>query len=100
MVHARDVGVSYFLAGVTAVLAYRIAPPWRWAYLAVLILGFSTALVLNPSFTAVGHLSSIGIGLCFYPMARRRGGPLWQPAVRRRSGPRSDPRRSRSDTRR
>ena len=34
LVHARDIGVSYFMVGVIAVLAYRIALPWRWGYLA------------------------------------------------------------------
>lgn len=33
MVHARDIGVSYFLVGVMAVLTYHIAKPWRWGYL-------------------------------------------------------------------
>src|SRR5271165_6565031 len=28
LVHATDIGVSYFLVGVIAVLAYRIARPW------------------------------------------------------------------------
>lgn len=80
LVHARDIGVSYFLVGVMAVLAYRIARPWRWIYLAVLVSTFSIALMANPGFTAIGHLSAILVGLCFYPMARRRGGPPWSPA--------------------
>jgi hypothetical protein len=28
LVHATDIGVSYFLVGVIAVLAYRIPRPW------------------------------------------------------------------------
>jgi hypothetical protein len=80
LVHARDIGVSYFLVGVVAVLAYRFVPPWRWGYLAVLILGFAVAWYVQPSFTAIGHFSAIFIGLCFYPMARRRPAPLWDPA--------------------
>jgi hypothetical protein len=80
LVHVRDIGVSYFLVGVMAVLAYRIVPPWRWGYLAVLILGFGLAWYMKPSFTAIGHFSAIFIGLCFYPMARRRTAALWDPA--------------------
>ena len=81
LVYARDIGVSYFLVGVTALLAYRIARPWRWVYLAGLILLFVGAWAIKPGFTAIGHLSAIVIGLCCYPMARARGGVLWTPAT-------------------
>jgi hypothetical protein len=57
---------------VIAVLTYRVAPPWRWGYLAVLITVFTAALIIHVNFTAVGHLSAIFIGLLFYPMARGR----------------------------
>jgi hypothetical protein len=75
LVHARDIGVSYFLVGVIAVLAYHIATPWRRGYLAVLIIAFAVPLIIDPNLTAIGHFSSIFIGLLFYPMARRRGAP-------------------------
>ncbi|MBO0864633.1 MAG: hypothetical protein J2P16_06135 [Mycobacterium sp.] len=80
MVHVRDVGVSYFLVGVMAVLTYHIAPPWRWGYLAAVVIYYGAGLIANPNFTAIGHCSAIFIGLCFYPMARRRDGPLINPA--------------------
>jgi hypothetical protein len=80
LVHARDIGVSYFMVGVIAVLAYHIAPPWRWGYLAVLIAVFTVPLIIHVNFTAIGHFSAIFIGLCFYPMARARTGPLVNPA--------------------
>jgi hypothetical protein len=67
LVHATDIGVSYFMVGVMAVLAYRIARPWRWGYLAVLITVFTVPLVINANFTAIGHFSAIFIGLLFYP---------------------------------
>jgi hypothetical protein len=73
LVYARDIGVSYFLVGVIAVLAYHIALPWRWGYLAALIGIFTVALIINLNFTAIGHFSAIFIGLCFYPMVRGRG---------------------------
>ena len=34
LVLSRDIGVSYFLVGIMAVLTYRIVAPWRWLYLA------------------------------------------------------------------
>jgi hypothetical protein len=91
LVHARDIGVSYFLVGVIAVLSYRITPPWRWVYLAILITIFIVPLVVRMNFTGIGHFSAIFIGLCFYPMARDRDGPLLNPAklksLVRRAGP-------------
>jgi hypothetical protein len=80
LVHARDIGVSYFMVGVIAVLAYRVAPPWRWGYLAVLVTVFTVPLFIHLTFTAVGHFSAIFIGLLFYPMARARNAPLINPA--------------------
>jgi Rhomboid-like protein len=72
LVHARDIGVSYFMVGLIAVLAYHVARPWRWIYLAVLITVFAVPLIIDPKFTAIGHFSAIFIGLLFYPMARGR----------------------------
>jgi hypothetical protein len=84
LVHATDIGVSYFLIGVIAVLSYHIARPWRWGYLGVLFLIFGFPLVTMDhaelNFTAIGHFASILVGLCFYPMARERGGPQLNPA--------------------
>ena len=79
LVHARDIGVSYFMVGVIAVLSYRIAAPWRWGYLAILFTIFTVPLILHVNFTAIGHFASILIGLCFYPMARHRGQPPLHP---------------------
>jgi hypothetical protein len=73
LVYARDIGVSYFMVGLIAVLAYRIALPWRWGYLAILITVFTVPLFIHLNFTAIGHFSAIFIGLLFYPMARGRG---------------------------
>jgi hypothetical protein len=83
LMRAHDIGVSYFLVGVMAVLTYHIASPWRWGYLAILILIFGFKLIgidlNNLNFTAIGHFSSILIGLCFYPMARERKRPPLNP---------------------
>lgn len=72
LVHVRDVGVSYFLAGVGAVLAYRMVRPWRWLYLAALFGYCGAGLVSNIDFTAIGHMSALLIGLACYPIVRSR----------------------------
>jgi hypothetical protein len=80
LVHAHDIGVSYFLVGVMAVLTYHIAPPWRWGYFAVVVIIFGVVLIVKPDFTAIGHFSAIFIGIGFEPMARRRDGRPLNPA--------------------
>ncbi len=94
MVNARDSGVSYFLVGVMAELAYHIARPWRWGYLGVMFLIFGFPLLtmdrIELNFTAIGHFTSVLIGLCFYPIAHAKGGRQLnpariRPAFRRRS---------------
>jgi hypothetical protein len=80
LVHATDIGVSYFMVGLIGVLAYHVATPWRWGYLAVLIAAFAVPLIIDANFTALGHFSAIFIGLLFYPVARSRGGPPVNPA--------------------
>ena len=77
MVNVSDIGVSYFVAGVVAVLTYRIALPWRWGYLAVVLATYLVSLVLHPDFTALGHVCAVLIGLCCYPLTLRA---LRQPA--------------------
>ena len=84
LMHARDIGVSYFLVGVIAVLTYHIASPWRWGYIAILLVIFGFPLarvgVNGLNFTAIGHFTAIFIGLCFYPMVRHREGRPIDPA--------------------
>jgi hypothetical protein len=82
LVNARDIGVSYFMFAVIAVLAYHVATPWRWGYLAILFAFYTVPLFIHVNFTAIGHISAIVIGVLFYPMARRRGGPPVKPMQR------------------
>ncbi|WP_405583999.1 rhomboid-like protein [Streptomyces sp. NBC_01190] len=66
LAHTLDIGVSYGLAGVVGVLAYRVPRPWRWGYLAA-VLGYpADQLVRHRTFTDLGHLTAVVIGLCCY----------------------------------
>lgn len=71
LVYGRDIGVSYFLLGVMAVLTYRIASPWRWLYLAALVVIVTFPLVIRADVTAIGHVAATLIGLCCYPVTRQ-----------------------------
>lgn len=71
-VNTLDIGVSYALAGVIAVLTYRIAAPWRYAYLAVVLAVYAVPFAEGPTFTDVGHFVSVLIGLACYPLVKVR----------------------------
>ncbi|MFJ9726348.1 rhomboid-like protein [Streptomyces sp. NPDC101209] len=77
-VDTLDIGVSYALAGVVAVLVYRIAPPWRYLYLAIVLAVYGVPLLSTPTFTDLGHFVSVVIGLGCYPLVRGRG-KAWNP---------------------
>ncbi|MGY4922586.1 rhomboid-like protein [Streptomyces sp. 900105755] len=77
-VNTLDIGVSYALAGVIAVLAYRIAAPWRYAYLAAVLLVYGLPLTESPTFTDLGHFVASLIGLGCRPLVRGRG-KAWNP---------------------
>ncbi|MEU6610799.1 rhomboid-like protein [Streptomyces shenzhenensis] len=77
-VHTLDVGVSYALAGVIGVLTYRIAAPWRYLYLAVVLAAVLVPLVTGATVTDFGHFVSVLIGLACYPLVRGRG-KAWNP---------------------
>lgn len=66
-----DVGVSYALAGVVAVLTYHVPRPWRPAYLFAVLVIYTVPLITTPTFTDIGHLTAALIGLACYPLTRR-----------------------------
>ncbi|MDY0810387.1 rhomboid-like protein [Kitasatospora purpeofusca] len=72
-----DVGVSYALAGVVAVLTYRFAGGWRWIYGAGVVVFYLVPLVASHTFTDLGHFSAVLIGLGFFRFAHGR--PRWDP---------------------
>ncbi|MEU6991638.1 rhomboid-like protein [Streptomyces sp. NPDC046465] len=69
-VNTLDVGVSYALAGVVAVLTYRIPAPWRYGYLLVVVAVYGTPLITGRTFTDLGHFTAVLIGLACYPLTR------------------------------
>ncbi|MGW2491293.1 rhomboid-like protein [Streptomyces sp. NPDC001606] len=77
-VDTLDIGVSYALAGVIAVLGYRLAVPWRYPYLLVVLVVFGLPLTEGPTFTDFGHFLAALIGLGCYPLVRGRG-KTWNP---------------------
>jgi hypothetical protein len=77
-VNTLDFGVSYALAGVMAVLTYRIAAPWRYAYLAAVLLLYVIPLTASPTFTDYGHFIALLVGLACHPLTRGCGKP-WNP---------------------
>ncbi|MFF4354270.1 rhomboid-like protein [Streptomyces sp. NPDC001530] len=72
-VNTLDIGVSYALAGVIAVLTYRIAAPWRYPYLAVVLAVYGVPLATGRTFTDLGHFTSVLLGLACYPLVSGRG---------------------------
>ncbi|MCX4455030.1 hypothetical protein OG585_20520 [Streptomyces sp. NBC_01340] len=77
-VDTLDIGVSYALAGVMGVLTYRVAAPWRYLYLGVILVVYGLPLLTSRAFTDVGHFISILVGLGCYPLVRGRG-KAWNP---------------------
>lgn len=72
-VDTLDVGVSYALAGVMGVLAYRIPAPWRYGYAVAVVGGYAVPLILGRTFTDLGHFTAVLIGLACFPLVRGRG---------------------------
>ncbi|MFI5806530.1 rhomboid-like protein [Streptomyces sp. NPDC051561] len=71
-VNTLDVGVSYALAGVVAVLTYLLPAPWRYVYLFGVLTFYALPLVNGRTFTDLGHFSAVLLGLACYPLTRRR----------------------------
>lgn len=71
LAHTVDIGVSYGLAGVIGVLAYRVPRPWRWGYIAGVLAFFTHRVATDGTFTDLGHLTAVLIGLACYPITPR-----------------------------
>lgn len=81
MTSARDVGSSYGLAALAALLTYRAPSPRRWFYAGAIVLLISVTLAFDPSFTNWGHLFAFAIGFISYVFIPR--------SVRKRRKPKS-----------
>ncbi|MFC8127104.1 rhomboid-like protein [Streptomyces sp. NPDC057302] len=87
-VNTLDVGVSYALAGVVAVLTYWVPTPWRYAYLLVVLAVYGTPLITGRTFTDLGHFTSVLIGLACFPLTQSAVRPppkKWGPRRIRKS---------------
>ncbi|MET8330121.1 rhomboid-like protein [Streptomyces sp. NPDC005181] len=70
VVNTLDIGVSYALGGVVAVLTYHVPRPWRLVYLFAVLVVYGVPLVTGRTFTDLGHLTAALIGLACYPLTR------------------------------
>ena len=62
VVHATDVGVSYALVCLAAFVAVRVPPRWRRWYVGGLVVYVLLPLLLDLSFTDIGHLVALLLG--------------------------------------
>ena len=67
-----DVGVSYGSAAVAGCALHLLRRRWwRWSALGVLVVGLGAFAVADPTFTDIGHLLALGVGLAMWPLVRR-----------------------------
>ncbi|MFF0085649.1 rhomboid-like protein [Streptomyces canus] len=71
-VNTLDIGVSYALAGVIAVLMYRIPAPWRYVYGFAVLVVYGVPLVTGRTFTDLGHFTAVLIGFGCWPLVTGR----------------------------
>lgn len=68
MTHVVDIGVSYGLAAAAGVLTYRLRPPWRYGYLAAVLVFFGIPLLTGATFTDFGHAIALAMGFAAWPL--------------------------------
>lgn len=69
--HDPDVGVSYAVATIAAFLVAVVPLRFRAPYLATLVIVYAVPMVFAPTFTDVGHLTSVLLGLGLAVIAKR-----------------------------
>ncbi|WP_405839942.1 rhomboid-like protein [Streptomyces platensis] len=68
MTHVVDIGVSYGLAAAAGLLTYRLRPPWRYGYLAGVLVFFGIPLLTGATFTDFGHAIALAMGFAAWPL--------------------------------
>ncbi|MGW9426373.1 rhomboid-like protein [Streptomyces decoyicus] len=93
MTHVVDIGVSYGLAAAAGVLTYRLRPPWRYGYLAAVLVFFAVPLLTGASFTDFGHAIALVMGFAAWPLtpAAAEGTPPEQEDAERPAEPATEP---------
>ena len=72
LAHASDVGVSYGLVAVAGALTWLLVPRrWRPVWVLAVFLSIAVAALGGLTFTDVGHLLSLAIGLATAPLVWR-----------------------------
>lgn len=69
LANARDVGVSYFLLGVTGALSAYLPARYRRACRGAGVAALAVDVAVQPTFTEVGHFSAYLTGLLMTPLA-------------------------------
>ncbi|MDQ1632316.1 MAG: hypothetical protein QOJ32_2393 [Frankiaceae bacterium] len=69
--HASDVGVSYGFVAVAGAMTWLLATRWRLLWVAALAVSLSVSASAGVTFTDVGHLVSLVIGLATAPLIKR-----------------------------
>jgi hypothetical protein len=72
LVNARDVGVSYFVFGVAGALTGYIQRPWRSRCQTGAVAVMAGNAMFTPTFTEVGHLTALVVGLTAIPLTTHR----------------------------
>jgi hypothetical protein len=71
LANAHDVGVSYFLLGVAGTAAAYLPERYRTGVRAAAAGLLTVDVLVQPTYTEVGHLTSFLTGLALTPLARR-----------------------------
>ncbi|MFD3958633.1 MULTISPECIES: rhomboid-like protein [Streptomyces] len=74
--NTAEVGVSYALAGVVAVLTYRVPHPWRYVYAFAVLVFYGVPLAADGrTVTDLGHVTAVLTGLACYRLTRGARSP-------------------------
>ncbi|WP_460037566.1 rhomboid-like protein [Streptomyces cavourensis] len=74
--NTAEFGVSYALAGVVAVLTYRVPHPWRYVYAFAVLVFYGVPLAADGrTVTDLGHVTAVLTGLACYRLTRGARSP-------------------------